>query len=70
MSEALIAVKDFLFDEVEFNRVEAKHDRNNPHSGQVMMKCGLKYEGTLHQAYWNNQGIYDCCIYGLIKADK
>ena len=70
MSEALSAVKDFHFDEVEFNRVEAKHDRNNPHSGQVMMKCGLKYEGTLRQADWNNQGICDCCIYGLIKADK
>ena len=49
MSEALSAVKDFLF---------------------VMMKCGLKYEGTLRQADWNNQGICDCCIYGLIKADK
>ncbi len=35
-----------------------------------MMKCGLKYEGTLRQADWNNQGICDCCIYGLIKADK
>lgn len=70
MSEALSAVKDFLFDEAGFNRIEAKHDCNNPHSGQVMMKCGLKYEGTLHQADWNNQGICDCCIYGLIKADK
>ena len=59
-----------LFDEVGFNRIEAKHDINNPYSGKVMLKCGLKYEGTLKQAYWNNQGICDCSIYGLVNQDR
>ena len=69
-SEAFNAVKDFLFDEVGFNRIEAKHDINNPNSGKVMLKCGLKYEGTLKQAYWNNNGICDCSIYGLVNQDR
>ena len=70
MSEALKAVIDFLFDEVGYHRVESLHDPNNPHSGNVMMKCGMKYEGTLRQADWNNQGICDACYYGLLKHER
>ena len=70
MSEALQAVMDFLFDEVGYHRVEAMHDSNNPHSGAVMRKCGMKYEGTLRMADKNNQGICDACYYGLLKNDR
>ena len=70
MSEALKAVMDFLFDEVGFHRVEAMHDRNNPHSGAVMKKCGMKYEGTLRSAAVNNQGVCDVSIYALLNSDR
>ena len=70
MSEALKAVMDFLFDEVGYHRVEAMHDPNNPNSGKVMMKCGMKYEGTLRQADWNNQGICDASYYGILKSER
>ena len=70
MSEALLAVMDFLFDEVSYHRVEAMHDGNNPHSGDVMKKCGMKYEGTLRQADRNNQGICDACYYGLLANER
>ena len=70
MSEALKAVMDFLFDEVGFHRVEAMHDRNNPHSGAVMKKCGMQYEGTLRMADKNNQGICDACYYGLLASER
>lgn len=69
-SEALKAVMDFLFDEVGFHRVESLHDPNNPNSGKVMAKCGMKYEGTLRQADKNNQGICDACYYGLLKSER
>ena len=68
-SEALGAVIPFLFEEVGANRIEARHDPNNPRSGDVMRKCGLKYEGTLRQADYNNQGIVDVCIYGLLRDE-
>lgn len=68
-SEALKAVMDFLFDVVEVNRVEARHDPRNPNSGKVMQKCGMKYEGTLRSFDWNNQGICDACYYGLLKSE-
>ena len=70
MSETLKAVMDFLFDEVGFHRVEAMHDSNNPHSGGVMKKCGMQYEGTHRMADKNNQGICDASYYGLLKSER
>jgi ribosomal-protein-alanine N-acetyltransferase len=69
-SEALRAVIDFMFDQVGANRIQAKHDVNNPHSGLVMKKCGMKYEGTLRSAAVNNQGVCDVSIYALLKSDR
>lgn len=69
MSEAFSRVIDFFFDEVKANRVEAQHDPNNPNSGKVMLKCGLKYEGTLRQNDWNNQGIVDASMYAILRDE-
>ena len=69
-SEAMKAVMDFFFDEVGVNRIESYHDPRNPNSGKVMMKCGLKYEGTLRGADRNNQGICDASYYGLLRSDR
>ena len=70
MSETLKAVIDFLFEEVGYHRAEAMHDPNNPNSGAVMRKCGMKYEGTLRQSDRNNQGICDVCYYGLLASER
>ena len=69
MSEALKAVMDFLFDQVGMNRLEARHDPRNPHSGNVMKKCGMTYEGTHRQAGRNNQGICDEIVYALLAQE-
>lgn len=68
-SEALKAVIDYLFNEVGCYRVDAKHDPRNPHSGDVMKKCGMKYEGTLRQYDVNNLGICDVCYYSILKSE-
>jgi ribosomal-protein-alanine N-acetyltransferase len=68
-SEAFSSVIPFLFEEVGVNRIESQHDPNNPNSGKVMKKCGLKYEGTLRQADYSNQGIVDACIYSLLRDE-
>ena len=70
MPEALKAVIDYLFDVAGMNRVVASHDVNNPKSGRVMQKAGMKYEGTLRQAGHNMQGIVDLCYYSVIKSDR
>lgn len=68
-SEALKALINYFFKEVGVNRIEAMHDPNNPNSGKVMMKCGMKYEGTMRQAGISNQGICDYSMYGILAKE-
>lgn len=68
-SEAFWAIIPFFFEEVGVNRIESQHDPNNPHSGNVMKKCGLTYEGTLRQADFSNKGIVDACMYGILASE-
>jgi ribosomal-protein-alanine N-acetyltransferase len=70
MSEALTVVMAFFFDVVGVNRIESRHDPNNPNSGKVMLKCGMRYEGTKREADWNNQGICDSAMYAILKKDR
>lgn len=69
MTEALTAVVDYLFAEVGMNRLTARHDPNNPHSGAVMRKCGMQYEGTARASDRNNQGICDAAHYTILRSD-
>jgi len=69
MAEAVKAVIAFLFDEVGANRISARHDPDNPNSGRVMQKAGMKYEGTLRQCDRNNRGIVDCAVYSILKRE-
>ena len=70
MPEALRAVTDYLFDAAGVNRVTACHDANNPKSGRVMQKAGMKFEGIMRGAGRNNQGICDEVRYGVIRSDR
>jgi len=69
MTEAFSRVIKFLFEEVGANRITATHDPRNPHSGDVMKKCGLQYEGTMRQAGRNMQGICDVARYAILRED-
>ena len=68
-SRRLAMVIEFFFTQVGANRVDSRHDTNNPHSGDVMKKCGMKYEGTLRQSDINNQGLCDAAYYGILKEE-
>lgn len=68
-SEAFCAVIAFLFEKVGVQRIEARHDPENPNSGKVMLKCGLSYEGTLRKASKSNRGIMDSCVYSILVSE-
>ncbi|MDR3085907.1 MAG: GNAT family N-acetyltransferase [Christensenellaceae bacterium] len=68
-SEALAALLRFFFEEVGVNRVEARHDLQNPNSGKVMQKCGMRLEGTLRQGGRNNRGIVDTALYARLAEE-
>lgn len=69
MPEAMKAVMKYLFEEVGMQRIEAGHDPNNPASGAVIRKCGLKYEGTLRRRIRSNRGITDVAWYSMLKEE-
>jgi len=68
-SEALSILIKYFFEEINVNRIESRHDPNNPNSGKVMIKCGMKYEGSKRQADWNNQGVCDSVEYAILAED-
>ena len=68
-TEAFKLIISYLFNEVQVNRIESRHDPRNAASGNVMQKCGLKYEGTQREADWNNQGICDLSLYAILAKD-
>lgn len=57
-TEAARAVLDFCFQRVGFHRIAAVHHPDNPASGAVMRKLGMKREGRVREAYMDNQGKY------------
>ncbi len=68
-SEAYTELVRFFFEDVGVNRIESRHDPQNPNSGKVMLKCGLKYEGTIRQGDINNQGVCDSVQYAILAED-
>ena len=69
MPEAARAVLQYLFEEIGFNRVAAKHDKENPKSGRVMQKIGMTRAGILRASGKNNQGIVDEVYYSILKEE-
>ena len=70
MAEAAYKVINFLFDNVGANCIYACHDVNNPNSGRVMQKVGMRYEGILRQRGHNNQGVVDMVHYSILKSER
>lgn len=68
-SEALAVLMRFFFEAVRVNRMDSRHDPRNPHSGDVMLRCGMTREGTMRQADRNNQGICDYTEYGILRDE-
>lgn len=69
MPEAARAILRYLFDEVGANRVAAKHDVENPKSGRVMAKIGMRFEGVRRQGFRGTRGIRDTACYAILKSD-
>lgn len=70
MTEAVCAVRDFLFIEVGYNRIQAKYDTKNAASGRVMVKAGMQYEGMLKQYKKRIDGSFgDLCLYSITQAE-
>jgi len=68
-TEAGRAVLRYGFEELGLNRIEAAHFANNPASGRVMQKIGMKHEGRLREAVkkWNQ--YLDTEMYAILRRE-
>ncbi|GAA0116354.1 GNAT family N-acetyltransferase [Clostridium senegalense] len=70
MTEALLKVIEFGFNEIGFQRIGARFDVNNFASGRVMEKCNLIYEGTLRKFIKDNScNLVDCKYYSILRDE-
>lgn len=70
MTEALNRVIHYLFETVGFHRVAICHDVQNPASGRVMEKCGLKKEGVFRGMKKRKDGSWmDVAYYAILSDD-
>lgn len=63
MTEAVIAVLDFLLNEVGFKEIKATYVSLNPASGKVMEKAGMQYVETIPHAIQRKGYCGDKIIY-------
>jgi RimJ/RimL family protein N-acetyltransferase len=68
-TEAARAVVDYGFSTLGLHRIYASHFANNPASGRVLRKIGMKHEGCLrgHICKWGQ--FHDLEYYGMLKVD-
>ena len=69
-SEALRGILAYLFNQTTMHRVEALYETDNPASGKVMQKCGLRYEGTKRQFFRCRNGSYADALTYVILRDE
>ncbi len=64
MTEALRTIMHYLFYEVGYQLIQAKHDVLNTASGKVMQKAGMQFlKIEYHVGIRRNGSRYDCAVY-------
>ncbi len=68
-AEALEALVEHLFDEIEVTRVCGTLHPENPASAMVLERTGLLFEGETKSSFWVGDEVSDDWIYGMTRAD-
>lgn len=67
-TKALSLLVEYLFNEIEVNRIQAEVMIENNYSKKVLLKNGFMKEGTIRQgAFWPGKGIVDYEIYSKLR---
>lgn len=69
-TEALRAVVEFGFRQMNIHKISAAHNTDNPASGRMMSKVGMAQEGVIRHMIRNAKGQYkDCAVCGILQED-
>jgi len=68
-TEAARALVGYGFETLQLHRIYASHTANNPASGEVLRKIGMKYEGRMreHLVKWGE--YQDLDFYGMVRGE-
>ncbi len=69
MHEALRALLDYGFSEMQLNRVEADIDPRNSASARSLDRLGFTREGFLRERWIVNGEVSDTALYGLLRRE-
>ena len=70
MTEAVKRVIKFLFEECDVEVIAAEYLENNPSSGRVMAKSGMKYEGKLRSRVLDKDNKRnDLLVYSILRNE-
>lgn len=69
MHEALLALLDYGFRELNLNRVEADVDPRNEASARTLERLGFTKEGYLRERWIVGEEVSDTALYGLLQRE-
>ena len=68
-TEAVGAIINLGFEFAKVHRIEAHHFSNNPASGKLMQKNGMKYEGCMRERVLKWGERLDAVLYAILRED-
>jgi len=69
MHEALQALLEFGFGELDLNRIDADIDPRNSASARTLERLGFTKEGYLRERWIVGDEVSDTAIYGLLRRE-
>ena len=69
MTEAAAAVMAFGFEKMKLHRLEARCITTNTGSEKVMLKNGMKYEGTMRDMVYEKGGFKTLKLYSILAGE-
>lgn len=69
VTEALNRVIQFGFENLDLNRIAASYRIDNPASGRVMEKAGMRFEGTFRQVVFRDGAYSDLSYYAILREE-
>ena len=69
MSEAIVPIINYGFDEMKLHRIEAFVGPDNKASLHLIRKMGFNEEGRLKEHYYTNDRYEDSVVFGLLSQD-
>ncbi|MCC5468136.1 GNAT family N-acetyltransferase [Pelosinus baikalensis] len=69
MPEAVNRILQFVFNDMQLNRVQCCHALPNEKSGRVMQKVGMSFEGIAREKMFAKGRYWDVKQYAILRSD-